>query len=127
VSLLPFPGGGAAVFFRGAPGPLNESHAAYDNSNGCPKCHEANHGVTDAKCLDLPQALSAEGWPNARSAREFHRDVPALPSSAQGREFNIIDWKHAGGHETFNHNPDWVLAPQRPRQTRLRLLPHPAK
>ena len=36
-------------FFRVAPGPLNESHAANDNSEGCPKCHEANHGVTDAK------------------------------------------------------------------------------
>jgi hypothetical protein len=92
-------------FFRVAPGPLNESHAALDNSDGCQQCHEANHGVTDAKCLDCHnhKPLKEELAKKRGLHATFTGTCLHCHPQHKGREFNIIDWKHAGGHETFNH------------------------
>jgi hypothetical protein len=92
-------------FFRVAPGPLNESHAALDNSDGCQQCHEANHGVTDAKCLDCHnhKPLKDELAKKRGLHATFTGTCLHCHPQHKGREFNIIDWKHAGGHETFNH------------------------
>ena len=92
-------------FFRVAPGPLNESHAAFDKSEGCPQCHEANHGVTDAKCLDCHdhKPLKDELAKHRGLHATFTGPCLRCHPEHKGREFNIIDWKHVGGHETFNH------------------------
>ena len=93
-------------FFRVAPGPLNESHAAYDNSVSCVNCHAANKGVPDTKCLDCHdhKALKDE----IAKGKGLHATLtgPCLRCHPEhkGREFNIINWKHVGGQETFDHS-----------------------
>ena len=92
------------AFFRVSPGPLSESHAEYDNDEGCPKCHVPNVGVTNAKCLDCHKPL--------RERIERKRGLHALFTEKcihchpghKGRETSIIDWKHVGGQQTFDHS-----------------------
>jgi hypothetical protein len=93
-------------FFRVAPGPLNESHSAFDNSEGCPRCHEANKGVTNAKCLDCHdhKQLKDELAKGHGLHATFTGPCLTCHPEHKGREFNIINWKHVGGHETFDHN-----------------------
>ena len=71
----------------------------------CPQCHEANHGVTDAKCLDCHdhKPLKDELAKHRGLHATFTGPCLRCHPEHKGREFNIIDWKHVGGHETFNH------------------------
>lgn len=87
-------------FFRVSPGPLNEGHAAYDNSDSCDKCHESGKGVTNRKCLDCHGAVLHKGG--------LHTTLGARPCinchvEHRGRAFNIIEWKEFGGREGFRH------------------------
>lgn len=91
----------AQGFFRVSPGPLNEGHAAYDNSNGCPKCHEASRGVTNQKCLSCHGTALHPGGLHAtfggKSCLKCHTEH-------KGRTFSIIDWQTIGGRDAFKHS-----------------------
>lgn len=94
---------GQGGFFRVAPGPLSESHAELDNSDSCSKCHQANEGVPNGKCLDCHKSL------RDRIARKLGlhatftgRCIQCHPGH-KGRNTSIIDWKYVGGQQTFRH------------------------
>jgi hypothetical protein len=87
-------------YFRVAPGPLNEGHAAYDNSDGCPKCHVSGQGVTNQKCLSCHGAVQQKGGLHATFAG---RPCINCHVEHKGRAFNIIEWKNVGGRDTFKH------------------------
>ena len=90
----------AQGFFRVSPGLLNEGHAAYDNSDGCQKCHEANQGVTNQKCLSCHATTLHSGGLHAtfggKSCVKCHAEH-------KGRAFSIIDWQTIGGRDAFKH------------------------
>jgi hypothetical protein len=90
-------------FFRVAPGPLDESHAEYDNSEGCPKCHEANTGVTNARCLDCHKILRARMASKSGLHASFTGKCIQCHPGHKGRTTSIIDWQHVGGQQTFDH------------------------
>lgn len=88
-------------FFRVSPGPLNEGHAAYDNSDSCDKCHDSGKGVTNQKCLDCHAAVLHKGG--------MHTTLTGRPCinchvEHRGRAFNIIEWKDVGGRDGFRHD-----------------------
>lgn len=90
----------AQNFFRVSPGPLNDGHAAYDNSDGCPKCHESSRGVTNQKCLACHTTTLHSGG--------LHATLGGKPcikchTEHKGRAFSIIDWQTIGGRDAFNH------------------------
>lgn len=99
VLLLPLSALGQG-YFRVSPGPLNEGHSAYDNSDGCTKCHESAQGVTNQKCLACHKAVQHKGGLHGTFGGK-----PCLTCHIEhkGRAFNIIDWKSVGGRETFKH------------------------
>ena len=90
----------AQGYFRVSPGPLNEGHAAYDNSEGCPKCHESNHGVTNQKCLSCHGTTLHPGGLHVtfggKSCIKCHTEH-------KGRVSAIIDWQTIGGRDSFKH------------------------
>ena len=90
-------------FFRVSPGPLSESHAEHDNSEGCPKCHEANTGVTNAKCLDCHKTLRKRIAKKSGLHATFTGKCIQCHPGHKGRTVSIIDWKHVGGQQTFKH------------------------
>src|SRR5512145_366528 len=91
----------AQGFFRVSPGPLNESHAAYDNSESCDKCHVSGQGVTNQKCLGCHGTLMHKGGLHStfggRACINCH-------VQHRGRSFNIIEWKEVGGRDGFKHD-----------------------
>ncbi len=93
----------AQGFFRVAPGPLNESHAEFDNSEGCPKCHASNAGVTNAKCLDCHKPLREAIAKKSSLHATFTGTCFSCHPGHKGRNTSIIDWKHVGGQQTFDH------------------------
>ena len=90
-------------FFRVSPGPLSESHAEHDNSDGCGKCHEANKGVTNAKCLDCHKPLRERIARKVGLHATFKGKCIECHPGHKGRTTSIIDWKHVGGQQTFKH------------------------
>lgn len=90
-------------FFRVSPGPLSESHAELDNSDGCIKCHEANKGVTNAKCLDCHKTLRARIASKMGLHATFTGNCIQCHPGHKGRTTSIIDWKYVGGQQTFKH------------------------
>jgi len=90
-------------FFRVSPGPLSESHAEHDNSDGCIKCHEANKGVTNAKCLDCHKSLRERIASKLGLHATFKGKCIECHPGHKGRTTSIIDWKHVGGQQTFRH------------------------
>jgi hypothetical protein len=91
----------AQGYFRVSPGPLNEGHAAYDNSDDCAKCHDSGRGVTNQKCLSCHAAVVHKGGLHATFGG---RPCIACHVEHKGRAFNIIEWKNVGGRDTFNHD-----------------------
>jgi hypothetical protein len=91
----------AQGFFRVAPGPLNEGHAAYDNSDGCSKCHESGQGVTNGKCLSCHNTMMHAGGLHVTFGNK-----PCIKCHVEhkGRAFSIIDWSTVGGRDTFKHS-----------------------
>ena len=87
-------------YFRVSPGPLNAGHAAYDNSDGCPKCHEPNHGVTNRKCLSCHETMLHAGGLHVTLGK---RPCTSCHVEHKGRAFSIIDWQTVGGRDAFNH------------------------
>jgi hypothetical protein len=94
----------AGSFFRVSPGPLSESHADLDNSESCLKCHEANEGVPNAKCLDCHKALRDRMAQNRGLHATFSGKCIQCHPGHKGRTTNIVDWKYVGGQQTFNHD-----------------------
>lgn len=88
-------------YFRVAPGPLNEGHAAYDNPDGCPKCHEQGKGVTNQKCLSCHGAVQHKGGLHTTFGGKA---CITCHTEHKGRAFNIIDWKAVGGRDTIKHD-----------------------
>jgi hypothetical protein len=93
-----------ADFFRVSPGPLSESHAELDHSDGCSKCHEANQGVTNAKCLDCHKPLRERIAKKQGLHATFTDKCIRCHPGHKGRTTNIIDWKYVGGQQTFKHD-----------------------
>lgn len=90
-------------FFRVSPGPLSESHAEHDNSDGCPKCHEPNTGVTNAKCLDCHKPLRERIARKLGLHATFTGKCIQCHPGHKGRTTSIVDWQHVGGQQTFDH------------------------
>lgn len=91
----------AQSYFRVSPGPLNESHAAYDHSTGCKECHESAQGVTNAKCLACHAAVSHKGGLHATFGG---KRCIACHTEHKGRSYSIINWNQVGGRDSFNHS-----------------------
>src|SRR5512145_2752041 len=90
----------AQGYFRVSPGPLNEGHAAYDHSDGCPKCHESGQGVTNQKCLSCHGAVQHSGGLHKTFGG---KSCIACHPEHKGRAANIIDWSSVGGRDAFKH------------------------
>jgi hypothetical protein len=103
LALLVAPWAFAQGFFRVAPGPLSESHAEFDNNEGCPKCHLSNAGVTNAKCLDCHKPLRERIAKKSGLHATFTGNCFTCHPGHKGRAPSIIDWKHVGGQQTFDH------------------------
>ena len=92
-------------FFRVSPGKLTESHAKWDNDEGCTQCHELGGGVTNARCLgchdhkQLKQSIAAGKGLHAKHKGRCTR----CHTDHKGRSRNITDWKPVGGRKDFNH------------------------
>ncbi len=99
--LLVAPYAWAEDYFRVSPGPLNEGHAAYDNPDGCVKCHEQNKGVTNQKCLSCHGAVHHQGGLHTTFGGKA---CISCHVEHKGRAFNIIEWKGVGGRDTFKHD-----------------------
>jgi hypothetical protein len=78
-------------FFRVSPGPLSESHAEHDNSDGCPKCHEPNTGVTNVKCLDCHKTLRERIASRSGLHATFPGKCIQCHPGHKGRTVSIID------------------------------------
>ncbi len=93
-----------ADFFRVSPGPLDESHAEFDHSEGCQQCHESGEGVTRERCLACHKTLRE----HIAQRKGLHATVSDSCVSChpqhKGRDFNITDWRKAGGRDSFNHD-----------------------
>lgn len=97
---------GAAVVRAQAlsPGPLANPHAKYDNDDSCLKCHSAEQGVPDAKCLDCHTVLDAR----IRAGKGYHgRTLRGRPCTDchkdhLGRGAELIRWP-GGSPERFTH------------------------
>jgi len=87
-------------YFRVSPGPLNEGHAAYDNPDGCPKCHEQGKGVTPGKCLSCHGAVQHKGGLHTTFGGKA---CISCHTEHKGRAVNIIEWNGVGGKDTFKH------------------------
>ncbi len=94
----------ANSFFRVSPGPLNESHAEFDTSEGCVKCHEPGTGVTDAKCLDCHKPLRERLAKKKGLHATFRGTCISCHPGHKGRDLGIVDWKPVGGQQTFKHD-----------------------
>ncbi len=90
-------------FFRVSPGPLSESHAELDNSEACSKCHEANKGVTNAKCLDCHKTLRDRIGRKQGLHATFSGNCIRCHPGHKGRTTSIVDWNHVGGQQNFRH------------------------
>lgn len=90
----------AQGFFRVAPGPLNEGHAAYDNSDGCSKCHESSRGVTNQKCSSCHKTTVHAGGLHVTFG---NRNCSSCHTEHKGRAYSIIDWQSVGGRDGFKH------------------------
>jgi hypothetical protein len=103
-ALLLAPGAWAQnAFFRASPGPLNESHAEFDTSEGCVKCHDSGKGVTDAKCLDCHKPLRERLAKRQGLHATFTGACIRCHPGHKGRDLGIVDWKPVGGQQTFKH------------------------
>jgi len=69
-----------------------------------PECHEANHGVTDAKCLDCHDtSRSRMNWPSTAVCMRISpgRVCAAILSTRARIQHHRLEAR--GGHESFVH------------------------
>jgi hypothetical protein len=91
----------AQSFLRVSPGPLNASHEAYDNSDGCPQCHVSGEGVSNGKCLACHKNLLHKGGLHTTFGGKA---CTACHTDHKGRAYSIINWNTVGGRDSFNHD-----------------------
>jgi hypothetical protein len=86
-----------------SPGDLSRFHQALEGTRNCNACHEANKGVTAARCLTCHTALKARiDAGQGLHARADYRACERCHVEHQGRAFELVFWGKEG-KDAFDH------------------------
>src|SRR5262245_31115428 len=89
----------AGDFFARSPGPLSQSHAAFDNQQQCTSCHvNDSKDLSNDKCLDCHDHNDLRD--RIRAGKGFHASAIVKGKSCwtchldhKGRGYDIMGWK----------------------------------
>ncbi|MFZ4576933.1 MAG: hypothetical protein ACOYOB_00955 [Myxococcota bacterium] len=82
---------GSAFAQSTSPGPLAKSHAKWDTPETCGKCHDAEQGPTDAKCLSCHDKTAKSKF-HATQARDSSKRCAQCHREHRGRDFQMVRW-----------------------------------
>src|SRR6266850_371184 len=105
-------------FFSSSPGPLSQSHAAFDAPDHCNDCHvNGSKDLDRNKCLnchdhnDLRDRMNAKkGFHSTAKVGNKPCETCHIEHGKLGRATDIMGWKSVGGEKGFDHDlTGWKL------------------